>query len=218
MLKGFNQLLQEVPSALNVGIVIVSALLCASLMSFRFPGTELSGVGVNWLLIWVVSWSMKRNLWDGILAGIIVGLIYDGLSQPDPTHALGFAIVGACTSLLQKQRYIQEDFISVALIVFGMAVIAETVMAIQFSFTTEFADWLPGWLASSNDTITQTAGTLAPTVDSRLVDRSGMTLAEIWSYHQRVALSSAIVTSLWAPIVYYPLNRWWQYRQVLRSL
>jgi len=41
---------------------------------------------------------------------------------------------GILTARLQKQRYIQEDFISVALIVFGMAVLAETVTALQFSF------------------------------------------------------------------------------------
>jgi hypothetical protein len=36
------------------------------------------------------------------------------------------------------------------------------------------------------------------------------TIGEIWSNHQRIALSSAILSSLWAPAVYYPLNRWWE--------
>jgi len=35
-------------------------------------------------------------------------------------------------------------------------------------------------------------------------------LAEIWFYHQRIALCSAILSSLWAPVAYYPLNRWWE--------
>jgi rod shape-determining protein MreD len=78
------------------------------------------------------------------------------------------------TGRIQKERYIQEDFISVALIVFGMAVVGETVTAIQYSL---------------------------------LGDRN---LAEIWTDHQRIALSSAILSSLWAPVVYYPLNRWWE--------
>ena len=34
-------------------------------------------------------------------------------------------------------------------------------------------------------------------------------LGKIWLYHQRIALSSAILSSLWAPALYYPLNRWW---------
>jgi hypothetical protein len=42
-------------------------------------------------------------------------------------------------------------------------------------------------------------------------------LPDIWMQHQRIALSSAILSSLWAPALYYPLNRWWTYfdRQIL---
>jgi hypothetical protein len=40
--------------------------------------------------------------------------------------------------------------------------------------------------------------------------RTQRTLSEIWFYHQRIALSSAILSSLWAPVIYYPLSRWWQ--------
>jgi rod shape-determining protein MreD len=85
------------------------------------------------------------------------------------------------TGRIQKERYIQEDFISVALIVFGMAVVGETVTAIQYSL---------------------------------LGDR---TLAEIWTDHQRIALSSAILSSLWAPVVYYPLNRWWEQMKLVEQ-
>ena len=38
---------------------------------------------------------------------------------------------------------------------------------------------------------------------------------DIWTYYQRVALASAILSSLWAPVVYYPLNRWWQQIKLL---
>jgi rod shape-determining protein MreD len=96
------------------------------------------------------------------------------MTAPYPTHVLSLALVGFVTGRIQKQRYIQEDFISVALIVFGMAVVGETVTAIQYSF---------------------------------IGDRN---LAEIWTDHQRIALSSAILSSLWAPVLYYPLNRWWE--------
>jgi rod shape-determining protein MreD len=143
---------------------------------------ELLGVGPNWLLIWVVAWSVKRSPWQGAIAGLTLGLIQDGMTAPQPSHALSLALVGFLTARLQKQRYIQEDFISIALIVFGMAVVAETVTAIQFS--------LMG--LSKN-----------PTAPHR-------TLTEIWGYHQQIALSSAILSSLWAPVIYYPLNRWWE--------
>jgi rod shape-determining protein MreD len=143
---------------------------------------ELLAVGPNWLLIWVVAWSVKRTVFQGAIAGLALGLIQDGMSAPEPTHAISLAIVGILTACLQKQRYIKEDFISVALIVFGMAVVAETIIAVQFSLH---------------------AFGVSSTTPHR-------TLSEIWLYHQRIALTSAILSSLWAPVVYYPLKRWWE--------
>ncbi len=155
-------------------VTVGSVILCLMIVPARLPGMELLGIAPNWLLIWVVAWSIKRTSVQGALAGLALGLMQDGLTSPQPTHVLSLVIVGILTGRIQKQRYIQEDFISVALIVFGMAVVGETVTAIQYS--------LQG-------------------------DRN---LAEIWTDHQRIALSSAILSSLWAPVLYYPLNRWWE--------
>jgi rod shape-determining protein MreD len=169
--------LQERPFSrllLNCGITALSVLLCLLVSPSRIPGMELAGIGPNWLLIWVVAWSVKRSAFQGGLVGLMLGLIQDGMTSPSPTHALSLALVGILTARIRKERFIQEDFISIALIAFGMAVVAETVMAIQYSFQG---------------------------------DRS---LVEIWSYHQLIALSSAILSSLWAPIVYFPLNLWWK--------
>lgn len=166
---------------LNWVVTIASALLCVLILPTRLPGMELLGIGPNLLLIWVVTWSVKRTPLQGILAGIVLGLIQDGMTSPEPTHVLSLALVGYLTARLQKQRFIQEDFISVALIVFAMSVVAATVSAIQFS--------LQG-------------------------DRN---LADIWLDQQRIALSSAIISSLWAPIIYYPLNRWWEKMNMLEQ-
>lgn len=151
-----------------------SVFLCLLVLPARIQGMELLGITPNWLLIWVVAWSLKRTVFQGVLAGVVLGLIQDGMTAADPTHVLSLAVVGILTARMQKQRYIQEDFISVALIVFGMAVVGETVTAIQYSFM------------------------------------GNQDLTKIWSDHQRIALSSAILSSLWAPVVYYPLNRWWE--------
>lgn len=159
---------------INWVVTVGSVILCLMVVPARLPGMELLGIAPNWLLIWVVAWSIKRTSLQGALAGLALGLMQDGMTSPQPTHVLSLVIVGILTGRIQKQRYIQEDFISVALIVFGMAVIGETVTAIQYS--------LQG-------------------------DRN---LAEIWTDHQRIALSSAILSSLWAPVLYYPLNRWWE--------
>lgn len=168
------------PLLLNAGVTVFSVLICLMLLPSRIPGMELLGVGPHWLLIWVVAWSVKRAMWQGAVAGLVLGLLQDAMSSPHPTHTLSLIVVGVLTARLQKQRYLQEDIVSVALIVFAMAVIAETVLALQIS------------------------------LDQVLSEQSLYpSLTKIWLYHQRVALSSAILSSLWAPALYYPLNRWW---------
>ncbi|MBW4505935.1 MAG: rod shape-determining protein MreD [Scytonematopsis contorta HA4267-MV1] len=155
-------------------VIFGSVMLCLLMLPTRLPGMELLGIVPNWLLIWVVAWSVKRTAFAGAMAGIILGLLQDAMTSPDPTHALSLGIVGFLTGLFQKQRFIQEDFISIAFIVFAMAALSETIFAGQLIL---------------------------------MGDRNP---ADIWMRHQQVALASAIVSSLWAPVVYYPLNRWWQ--------
>ncbi|MEC4983529.1 MAG: rod shape-determining protein MreD [Oscillatoria sp. PMC 1068.18] len=163
-------------------VTIGSVILCTMLLLTRMPGTALLGIGPHWLLIWVVAWSVKRTIFQGAIAGLALGLIQDGMTSGLientvsylPSHALSLMVVGMLTACIKKQKYIQEDFISIALIVFGMAILAETITAFQHI------------LVGSRE------------------------LAEVWISHQRIALSSAIISSLWAPIIYYPLNLWWE--------
>ncbi|MCY7393185.1 MAG: rod shape-determining protein MreD [Leptolyngbyaceae cyanobacterium CAN_BIN12] len=162
-------------------MTVLSVLLCSIILPTRLPGMEIAGIGPNWLLIWVVVWSVKRSMFQGALAGLALGLIQDGMTAYTPTHVISLMLVGILTARLRKERYLREDFISVALIAFAMAVIAETVMAIQYS--------IQG-------------------------DRS---LVEIWTYHQLIALGSAVLSSLWAPVIYFPLNRWWQQMSLLEQ-
>ncbi|MEH1812789.1 MAG: rod shape-determining protein MreD [Nostoc sp.] len=172
---GIRQLLGWIVTASSV-------LLCLLLLPTRFPGMELLGIGPNWLLIWVVAWSVKRTVFAGALAGIVLGLLQDSMTSPSPTHAISLGIVGALTGLLQKQRFIEEDFISIAVIVFVLAVLAETIFGLQLT------------LLGNERKVT-----------------------DIWTYYQRVALASAILSSLWAPVVYYPLNLWWQRMKLLEQ-
>ncbi|HZG40214.1 MAG TPA: rod shape-determining protein MreD [Nodosilinea sp.] len=169
------------PWVVNSAVTSASVLICLLLLPSRIPGMELLGVAPHWLLIWVVAWSMKRTQWEAALAGLVLGLLQDAMTSPHPTHTLSLIVVGVLTARLQKQRYLQEDIITVALIVFAMAVIAETVLALQISV----------------NQLLSSASLYPP-------------LGNIWLYHQRVALSSAILSSLWAPALYYPLNRWWE--------
>ncbi len=200
--------------AINWLIVVGSLLLCLLILPTRFPGMELMGVGPNWLLIWVVAWSLKRAAWQGAIAGIALGFIQDGLTLAEPTHALSLGVVGILTARLQKQRYLQEDFISVALIVFGMAVVAETITAFQYCLQQIPTDSL----GESHSLVKF----VVPALADNKIDLSWQVfytkLSEIWTYHQRIALSSAILSSLWAPVLYYPLNRWWERLTILQKL
>ena len=164
----------------NWVITIGSVLFCLLILPMRLPGMDILGVGPNWLLIWVVVWSISRTSLDGVIAGVTLGFLQDSLTAPFPTHAIGLAVAGILAARLRQRRFLQEDLISVALIVFGLAVIAETVIALQLSVPQIFGN------------------------------ASRPSLGAIWQYHQRVALSSAILSSLWAPALYYPLKRWWE--------
>ncbi len=186
MLNRLPQILKQ--ASVWVGIPLSASIaVLASWLSG--PGMELDGLVPNWPLIWVVCWSLQRSAWQGTIAGIALGFLQDSLTRALPTHAIGLAIVGWLTARLQKQRYMQEDFISVALIVFGMVVVAETVMALQWTLFLSMA---------------------AESPESGSLDWSDFrTLDSIWSNHQRITLTSAILTSLWAPVVHVPLSRWW---------
>lgn len=195
------------------GLVIIgSVLLCSMLLLMRLPGMELAGVGPHWFLIWVVAWSVKRSPVQGILAGITLGLIQDGLTATAPIHGVSLALVGYLTARIQKQRFVEEDFISIALIVFGMAIINETAIAIQLCIPLLHNQGIFSLLPDLTST---------PTLDRILtsdeLQEGRRTLEEVWVYHQRAALSSAIVSSLWAPVLYYPLNRWWQHFETQNS-
>lgn len=161
-------------------ITSLSITICVLAMYTRLPGMTLMGIAPNWLLIWLVTWSVNRPVLLAVMAGIALGLVQDSMTVGQvaglnavPTHTIGLAIASGLTSLLQKQRYVQEDFISIALIVFGMAVIVETMHAIQLVYM-------------------------------------GADVNVVWLLHQRIALGSAIVSSLWSPVVYFPLSRLWR--------
>jgi rod shape-determining protein MreD len=172
----FGQLLMLSPLLTSVTVTVLSVVLCSLLAFGRLPGMAIAGIGPNWLLVWVVIWSLKRSAWMGAVAGLVLGLIQDGLTTPEPTHVWSLVLVGVLTARLEKERFVQEDFITVAMVVFVMTMIGETVMAIQFSLIPQ-----------------------------------GPSLGEIWSYHPKILLSSAILSSLWAPILYWPLNKVWQW-------
>lgn len=173
---------------LNCFVNASSAMACILLMLVRIPGMDVFGIGPNWPLIWLVAWSLRRSLLQAVIAGLVMGFLLDGISATQPSHAVPLVIAAIITFFLSNlvMKNIQEDFISVALIVFGMAIVVEMIRALQFS----------PWSLSTlqND------------------------LATIWSDRQRIAVISAILSSLLAPVVYFPLSRWWKFHKKSSSV
>lgn len=118
---------------INVLVILASIAVCIILMFVNLPGMELLEVYPNWLLIWVVAWSLPRTAKQGAIAGLMMGCIYDGITLSNPSHIFSFVLVGVLTSKLQTQKYLGEDFISVALIVFFMTIFSEAIFAYQYA-------------------------------------------------------------------------------------
>jgi rod shape-determining protein MreD len=160
----------------NGAIITGTILFCLLMLYARIPGMMLLGISPHWTIIWLVAWSVNRKVKQAAIAGLCLGLIHDSLTVGGfPTHVIGLVTVGVMTSRLQKDKYIREDFISIALIVFLMVLIHETTMMAQYSL--------------------------------RNLDN----LSYLWLYHGAIALASAVLSSLWAPVLYFPLNLWWDY-------
>ena len=118
---------------LNILSIVISVAVCSLLMLLDIPGMELLETNPNWLLIWVVAWSLKRTVWQSAIAGLAIGWIYDGLAISPPSHVPSLVLVAVFTASLQKQKYLGEDFISIAFIVFFMTFLAEAVYAVQYT-------------------------------------------------------------------------------------
>lgn len=169
-----NKKFLDILKILDLAFIFLSLIACIFLMLFRIPGVELLGTSPNWLLIWLIAWSLKKTIWQGAIAGLLVGWVYDAITLAKPSHTFAFIFVGICTARLQKQKYTGEDFISVAFIVFFMTIFSETIFAYQYLRM--------HWLSVS----------------------------EVLSKYQQTTIISAIITSLWSPIFYYPFNLWQQ--------
>lgn len=159
---------------LSTLLIVGSVLLCTLLSFARFPGVELLGIGPNWLLIWVVVWSLPRSTWQGIIGGLALGWIQDGLTSPHFSHALILSVVGFLAARLGKNRYLRNNFLALIWLVFVLAGLAEMATALQY------------------------------------VMQDVRSPADVWHDCQRLALSSAVVSSLWAPAFAYPFNSCWE--------
>jgi rod shape-determining protein MreD len=162
----------DILKVINLLFITISIAVCIILMLVNIPGMELLEINPNWLLIWLVAWSLNKTAWQGAIAGLMIGCIYDGITLSTPSHILSFVVVGILTSSLKTQKYLGEDFISVAFVVFFMTFLSEAIFALQYG------------------------------------QEHSINLTDLLQKYQQVVVISAIITSLWSPAFYYPLNLW----------
>ena len=177
-------------TGLNLSILIASVSVCLLLLPTRLPGMEIIGVGPSWLVMWTIAWSLNRSIWHAATAGIVLGLIQDAMTFPTtatlgtiPTHVLSLTTVGVLTVWLHKRRYLSDTILSVSIATFLLTIVSELTSGLQYLLQM---------------TIEQS---LAASLDS---------FSYLWTNQSPVILIAAILSGLWMPILYYPLNLWWQ--------
>ncbi|WP_310416056.1 rod shape-determining protein MreD [Chamaesiphon sp. OTE_8_metabat_110] len=170
--------------------VVGSAGLCLMLLPTRLPGMEIFGVGPSWLVMWLVAWSLHRSLWHAATAGIVLGLIQDGMTFTStdilgtvPTHVLSLTTVSVLVFMLHKRRYLDDTVFSASIAAFGLTIVSEAVTGLQYLLETAIA---------------------------RSPEVSLDSLNHIWTNQCPSMLITAVLSGLWMPILYYPLQLCWQ--------
>jgi rod shape-determining protein MreD len=179
-----------VRNGLNISIIIASIGLCLLLLPTRLPGMEILGVGPSWLVMWTITWSLNRSMWHAATAGIVLGLIQDGMTFPAttalgtlPTHILSLTVVGVLTFWLHKRRYLDNTILSVTIAAFMLTIVSEFIIGFQY---------------------------LLEIAIKQSPEASFDSLNYLWTNQSPIILIAAILSGLWMPILYYPLNFWWQ--------
>ncbi len=177
-------------NGLHIAVVIISVGICLFLLPTRIPGMEILGTGPSWLVMWTIAWSLHRSILSAATAGIVLGLLQDGMTFPAnatlgtvPTHVLSLTVVSVLAFYLHKRRYLDDQILSVSLAAFFLTILSELITGVQY--------------------LLETAIRQSPVA-------SMDSLNYLWTNQSQVVLIAAILSGLWMPILYYPLNYWWQ--------
>ena len=100
----------------NILVSIGSLLLCFLLTLARLPGMEILLVAPNWLVIWLVTWSLSHTRAQSLVAAVSISLVLDALSSSYPTHLLGMVIVAYFNSDSRRKNNL-VSFNSIILVV-----------------------------------------------------------------------------------------------------
>lgn len=185
-----DRLPPPVRNGLYLLTIVGSTGLCLLLLPTRLPGMEVLGVGPSWLVMWTISWSFHRSLWPAATAGVVLGLIQDGMTFTStdtlgtiPTHVLSLTTVSVLAFLLHKRRYLDDTVLSASIAAFGLTIVSEAITGLQYLLEMAI-DRSP-----------------AASLDS---------LNYLWTNQFPLILVAAVLSGLWMPILYYPLQLGWQ--------
>jgi rod shape-determining protein MreD len=170
--------------------VIGSASLCLLLLPTRVPGMEILGVGPSWLVMWAIVWSLRGSLWHATGAGVVLGLIQDGMTflpsvsvGTTPTHVVSLTTVSVLAFVLYKRRYVDDTIVSVSIATFLLTIISESITGLQY---------------------------LAEISSRQSPAFSLESSSYLWHDRLLVIPIAALLSSLWMPVLYYPLSLCWQ--------
>lgn len=197
------------------GFTLATAIACLFLLWVPFPGLNLLGYRPNWMLVWLVFWCLGRPPWIGAIAGAIIGLLMDSVANPVPSHLLSGIVVGALVGSWSRRQQAPPRTITLLLWIFLLVLLADGVFALQQVMPNRETGW-PGWgseeipagraiIYSLNQDPTPRQG-----IDPQLVGYPRLSLQEMLHRYLQIGLSRAIVTSLSAPLLLWPLQYLWQ--------
>jgi rod shape-determining protein MreD len=179
-------------SAIDVLIIAISAAICILMLPTRWPGMELLGVGPSWLVMWLVAWTLHRSIGSSLIAATILGLIQDGMTGGQLnlygltlSHVISLIVVVLTVDRLHKRQYVTSSVFGAVVLAFGMTILSEIILCGQHLL--DLANF-------------QFTGSEAISIDT------------IWQDRSRSILISALVSSIWMPLLYYPLSRRWQHK------
>lgn len=197
------------------GFTVVTAIACLFLLWVPLPGLQLLGYRPNWMIVWLVFWCTGRPAWMGAIAGANIGLLLDSVTTATPSHLLSCAVVGAVVGYWSRRRQAPPRTITLLLWLVALVLLAEGIYAFQHLVANQPHGW-PDWgtpgTPSRRAIVYNLNQDLSPRqgIDPQLVGRPIRSFQEMLHRYLQIGFSSAIVTSLSAPLLLWPLQYLWQ--------
>lgn len=197
------------------GFTLATTLGCLFLLWIPLPGLNLLGYQPNWMIVWLLFWCLGRPAWMGAIAGAVIGLLIDSVANPEPSHLPSSAIVGLLVGLWSRRQTVPPRTITLLLWIFLLVLLADGIVVLQQMLSNGELGW-PIWgsepvppgraiIYSLNQDPTPRQG-----IDPYLVGHPRLSWPEMLHRYLQIGLSQAIVTSLSAPLLLWPLQYLWQ--------